>query len=155
MVYKSDNRGVFKPRNPSKYRGDLHTITYRSWWEFKFMRRLDADSSVLSWSSEEIMIQYISPIDGKPHRYFPDFYVEKLLPNRTVKKFVIEIKPSAQCIKPVRRARQRQRTFIEECKTFETNKAKWRAATLFCQKYGYQFLVLTEKQMACFNKRGA
>jgi hypothetical protein len=40
------------------------------------MRYLDGNDSILRWSSEEIIIPYRSPIDGKVHRYFPDFWVK-------------------------------------------------------------------------------
>jgi hypothetical protein len=40
------------------------------------MLHLDKNPSVVSWSSEEIIIPYKSPADGKWHRYFVDFYVQ-------------------------------------------------------------------------------
>ena len=70
-------QGRFKPDNPQKYKGDASNIIYRSGWELKLMRYLDKHPHVTRWNSEEIIIPYRSPIDGKMHRYFPDFYVEK------------------------------------------------------------------------------
>ena len=69
-------KGIYKPKNISKYRGDYRNIVYRSGLELKFMRYLDGNDSILKWSSEEIVIPYRSPIDGKVHRYFPDFWVK-------------------------------------------------------------------------------
>ena len=66
-------KGVFKPKNPSKYRGDPTNIIYRSRWELLFMRYLDNNSGIKEWASEELIIPYRSPIDGRVHRYFPDF----------------------------------------------------------------------------------
>ena len=40
------------------------------------MKWCDITHSVQEWGSEEIIIPYISPVDGKRHRYFPDFYVK-------------------------------------------------------------------------------
>ena len=80
-------QGKFKPRNPQKYRGDSTNIIYRSGWELKLMSYLDKHPGVLLWNSEEIVIPYRSPIDGKMHRYFPDFYVEMINKITRKKKF--------------------------------------------------------------------
>ena len=71
-------QGRFKPDNPQKYKGDSSNIIYRSGWELRLMRYLDKHPHVTRWNSEEIIVPYRSPIDGKMHRYFPDFYVEKV-----------------------------------------------------------------------------
>ena len=69
-------KGKFKPKNRTKYKGDPNAIIYRSLWELRFMRYLDTTSSILKWSSEEVVIPYRSPIDGRRHRYFPDFWIK-------------------------------------------------------------------------------
>ena len=71
-------QGKFKPKNPSKYKGDPTNIVYRSSWELKLMMYLDTHPNVLKWGSEEIVIPYESPVDGRMHRYFPDFFVEQI-----------------------------------------------------------------------------
>jgi hypothetical protein len=97
MSYK----GIFKPKNPSKYIGDHTNIIYRSLWERKFMVFCDNNSNVIKWCSEEIAIPYLSPVDGKYHRYFVDFLVE--METKTGKEvFLIEIKPKRQCVEPKR-----------------------------------------------------
>ena len=68
--------GKFKPVNYRKYKGDPTKIIWRSLWERKFMTYCDANPSIIEWGSEEIVIPYISPVDGKVHRYFPDFYIK-------------------------------------------------------------------------------
>ena len=85
MSYK----GKYRSTNRAKYKGDPDNIIYRSLWERQVMKNLDESSNVVEWASEEIVIPYRSPIDGKMHRYFPDFYV------KTTKGdiFLIEIKP--------------------------------------------------------------
>ena len=72
MTYK----GLFKPKNPSKYKGNINEIVYRSSWEKKMMIYCDTTTSVIEWGSEELVIPYVSPWDGRYHRYFPDFYVK-------------------------------------------------------------------------------
>ena len=68
--------GKYRPVNPKKYRGDYKNVIYRSLWELKFMKWCDGNKNVIEWGSEEIIIPYISPVDNRVHRYFPDFYVK-------------------------------------------------------------------------------
>ena len=49
-------KGYFKPKNPAKYKGNPTNIIYRSRWELKLMMHLDERSDVLSWGSEEVII---------------------------------------------------------------------------------------------------
>ena len=69
-------KGRFKPRYPKKYLGNPTNIIYRSSWELKAMNYFDRNINIIEWSSEEIPIPYKSPIDGRWHRYFPDFYIK-------------------------------------------------------------------------------
>ena len=62
-------RGIFKPNNPGKYKGDASNIVYRSLWERKFMKLCDSNSNILEWSSEEVIIPYKSPIDNRFHHF--------------------------------------------------------------------------------------
>ena len=61
MSYK----GRYTPANPKKYKGNSRNIVYRSLWERKFMVYCDTSKNILEWGSEEIIIPYISPVDGK------------------------------------------------------------------------------------------
>ena len=88
--------GTYKPVNPKKYRGNPNQVIYRSLWERKLMVYCDNNDAVLEWGSEEVIIPYLSPWDGKLHRYFPDFYMKVNQANGTIKKFIIEVKPKAQ-----------------------------------------------------------
>ena len=72
MSYK----GIYKPSNPKKYKGDQHNIIYRSLWERNFMVYCDENNDIVEWGSEELIVPYISPLDNKQHRYFPDFYIK-------------------------------------------------------------------------------
>ena len=92
MRYK---QGKYIPRLPRKYKGDPRNIVYRSSWEYKFMLWCDQTPSVTEWGSEEIAIPYISPLDGKRHRYFPDFYVKV-----KGKKYMVAVTPSRQTLEP-------------------------------------------------------
>ena len=66
-------KGKYYPLNPKKYKGNPSQVVYRSLWERKLMVYCDKNEKVLEWGSEEIIIPYMSPKDGRLHRYFPDF----------------------------------------------------------------------------------
>lgn len=140
------------PKNPNKYIGDITNIIYRSSWEFHFLSYCDKNKNIVRYSSEEIMIPYVSPKDNRVHRYFPDFYIE-LITDSGIRKMIIEIKPDSQTRAPKSRKcntnKQRIR-LLEDHITFEVNKAKWLAAEEFCKKQNIEFRVLTEKEL--FNK---
>jgi hypothetical protein len=147
---KSSYKGKFKPLNPHKYKGNPTNIIYRSSWELKYMSELDKDKAVLEWGSEEIVIWYLNPLDHKKHRYFPDFYVKKLV-NGETKEYVIEVKPAKQTIQPKKPAKQANgrypMKFLKETATFIINTYKWEAAKAYCANKGYEFVILTEKEL--------
>jgi hypothetical protein len=135
--------GKFVPKNPQKYKGDFTNITYRSTWERRVMVWFDERVDVISWSSEEVVIPYKSPADGKYHRYFVDFYVQVKQKDDTIKTLLIEVKPYKQTKEPVKKSRVTKQ-YITEVVTYGINTAKWAAATEFCADRGWQFKVLTE-----------
>ena len=147
MAYK----GLFTPQHPEKYKGDPSNIVYRSRWELVVMSRLDAHPDVIQWSSEEIVIQYISPIDGRFHRYYPDFWVRKKDPNTGEELIdLIEIKPYKQTQPPaVMEAKngRRSRGYLNEVMTWGINSAKWKAARIYCENRGWNFVILTEREL--------
>ena len=142
----TSKKGRFIPKNPKKYMGDPTNIIYRSMWEKKVMESLDDNLSVLRWASEEIIIPYISPIDNRRHRYFPDFYVEALSADGTLKKVLIEVKPAAQSQEP-KKPERRTKRYINEVMTYGINQAKWKAAEEYCLDKGWDFMILTEKEL--------
>jgi hypothetical protein len=141
MSYK----GWFTPKHRSKYKGDSENVVYRSSWELRVMKWLDENPSVIWWASEELIIRYKSPIDQKMHRYFPDFIVRLKQKNGTESTVVIEIKPQKQTVKPVQKRKTKR--YLQEAATYAVNQEKWRAADLFCKEHGWQFKVLTEKDI--------
>lgn len=145
-------QGKFKPSNPKKYIGDTSNITYRSGWELKLMGFLDRQSNVIRWGSEELIIPYISPIDGRMHRYYTDFIVERINSDKKKEVVVIEVKPAAQTRAPdatnskTKRGKPRKR-FLKEVQTWGVNSAKWKAAEEYCKDRGWQFIIMTEKEL--------
>ena len=142
MSYK----GFFKPRNPSKYKGNPSNIIYRSSWELKLMMHLDQHPDVIYWASEEIAIPYRSPVDGKVHRYFPDFYVKKRNPQGIVESLLIEVKPAIQARAP-KVQKKATRRYIKEVMTYGINTAKWKAAQDYCEDRKWKFVVMTEREL--------
>lgn len=133
--------GKFSPKNPTKYLGNPTNIWYRSLWERRVMEHLDTNLGVLQWSSEEIVIPYLSPVDNKYHRYFPDFFV------RTANgAMILEVKPMSQSVAPEVKKRK-TKSYITEVMTYGVNQAKWKAADEYCKDRGWKFKVVTEKDI--------
>jgi hypothetical protein len=138
--------GTYTPINPQKYKGDYKNITYRSSWEKKVMLWLDKNPSIISWSSEEIIVPYKSPVDGKWHRYFVDFYVQVKDVNGNLKSFLWEVKPKKQATEPQKKKRITKQ-YVNEVVTWSVNQAKWKYAEEFCKDRGWEFKILTEDHL--------
>lgn len=139
-------QGIYKLKNPQKYHGDPHNVIYRSSWELRVFKWLDSNENILSWGSEELTIPYISPVDNKQHRYFPDIIAKVKKFNGTIETYVIEIKPYDQTIEPKIKKRI-TKNYINEVCTWGVNSAKWSAAKEYCRRRGWVFRLLTEKDI--------
>jgi hypothetical protein len=146
MTFGSNTyKGRFTPKNPQKYRGDANNIIFRSSWELRCMKRFDVQENVVWWSSEELIIPYMSPIDNRKHRYFPDFIANIRKKDGSIMTYVIEVKPEIQTKKP--QQKRKTKRYIQEAATYVVNQSKWEAADRFCNEHGWKFLVLTEKNL--------
>jgi hypothetical protein len=143
---RKNYKGVYTPINPAKYRGDYKNIIYRSSWEKKVMLWLDKNPSVVSWSSEEIIVPYKSPVDGRFHRYFVDFYAQVKSKDGKLKSYLLEVKPLKQATEPKPKSRVTKQ-YINEVATWGVNQAKWKAATEYCADRGWEFKILTEEHL--------
>lgn len=142
MSYK----GKYQPTFYQKYKGDPTNIVYRSLWERKFMVYCDLNENIIEWGSEEIALPYRSPVDGKVHRYFPDFYIKVKESTGQIKKYLIEIKPKRQTVPPPKPKRQ-TKGYIYEAYEYAKNQAKWKAAKEFCEDRQWEFKVITEDEL--------
>lgn len=146
-------KGRFKPKNPSKYRGDVTKIQYRSSWELRFFSYVDKHPDIVWWASEEIAIPYMSPIDNRVHRYFPDVVIRKKTPDGKLETIMIEIKPKSQTMPPhpskknATKSGRVSRRYINEVKTYGVNEAKWKAAERYCTERGWRFQIMTEDHL--------
>jgi hypothetical protein len=138
--------GLFKPKHPEKYVGDPTNIVYRSSWEAKVMSWLDNNDSIITWASEELFIPYISPVDNRWHRYFPDFLVKYRTKDNKLSTMMLEVKPKKQTAQPEPQKRKTKQ-FINEVKTWGVNQAKWKAANEYCLDRGWEFKLITEDHL--------
>lgn len=139
-------QGNYRPSFPEKYKGNLDKIVYRSFWERMFMKRCDNDPSIVEWSSEEIIIPYISPKDRKKHRYFVDFKVKTCNNKGVIKTYLVEVKPLKEVYKPVKRGKKAS-TYTKEVITYLVNQAKWESAKKYCDKRGWFFILATDSKL--------
>jgi hypothetical protein len=146
MSYSGNTyKGRFKPKNPLKYKGDAENIIYRSSWEVRVMKYLDENPSVIWWASEEMFVRYYSPVDNKIHRYFPDFLANVRRKDNSTITYMIEVKPEKETKPPVQKRKTKR--YIQESVTYIVNQSKWKAATEFCKDHGWEFKVVTEKDL--------
>ena len=143
MAYK----GKYRPSNPKKYKGNPSQVIYRSLWERKFMVYCDSNDNILEWGSETVIIPYVSPWDGKVHRYFPDFIIKAKQSNGSIRSFVIEVKPKYQCKSPPENPKRKTKKWFNDVKNWTINQAKWKAAKEFCEDHRIEFKVITEKEL--------
>ena len=94
----------------------------------------------------KIVLPYRSPVDGRVHRYFPDFYIKVKESTGRIKKMIIEIKPKRQCSPPSKPKKQ-TKGYLREAYEYAKNQAKWEAASEWCKDRGYIFKVFTEKEL--------
>jgi len=147
-MFSKFKQGVYKPKNPQKYKGTL-PIIYRSSLELRFFNWCDSNNNIITWGSESVVIPYISPLDGRMHRYFPDNNLTIKDRTGNTYKYIVEIKPSDQINQPIKTPRKQQRTFIREQKRFLVNNAKWESCKKWCDNHNYKFQIITEKHVGC------
>ncbi len=133
-------QGKYNLKHPDKYIGRA-TPTYRSSWEFAFMKFCDDSPSIKKWASEAVKIPYKNPFTGKFTIYVPDFFIQFVDGKGRNRVEVIEIKPNNQ-------------TTLESAGKSKHNKghavlnmAKWEAARAWCKQKGIFFRVVTEKDI--------
>ena len=133
-------RGKYTMQNPEKYVGNK-VPTYRSSWEFDFMRFCDTNNSVQKWASEAVQIPYRDPLTGRNTIYVPDFFIQYVDKNQKMHVELIEIKPASQAIlERVGKNKYNQAQFIK-------NQAKWAAAQIWCKQQGIKFRIVSENDM--------
>lgn len=133
-------QGKFNMTQPEKYVG-LKMPTYRSSWEWSFMKFCDTNPSVQKWASEAVKIPYRDPLTGKQTVYVPDFFIQYVDKTGTMHVELIEIKPASQSIlERVGKNKYNQAQFVK-------NQAKWAAANIWCKQQGIKFRIVNENDL--------
>lgn len=116
-------------------------IIYRSSYELKFIQWCERSTNITHWGSECIAIDYVNPVDGKHHKYYPDFLLE--MADGTL--MLVEIKSHNQTVAPDIDAQDISNYQYRE---YVRNLAKWSAAEEFCKNNGIVFKIFTEKTIS-------
>lgn len=106
----------------------------------------DRNPNIIYWSSEEVVIPYKSPIDGKWHRYFPDFLIKTRKKDGTTETILIEVKPFKETQEP-RKKKRVTKQYLYEVRTYGINISKWEAAEEYCRDRKWKFMILTENEL--------
>ena len=140
-------QGKFRPRHPEKYLGNYGNILYRSSWELKFMQWCDQSEQIVAWQSEERRVPYYDPVAKKRRTYYPDFYIRYRRNDGIIVEELVEVKPAKQVKGPPQNPKRRTKAWLNEVRTYVTNQAKWKAAAEYCEDRGYNFRLITEKEI--------
>ena len=98
---------------------------HRSGWERLYMKWLDEQEDVISWSYEKVVIAYVSNVrSGKLRKYYPDFCIEM----SSGSKRIVEVKPKRKMLQP---------TIVK----------KTNAAIEWCSANGHTFEFVTEVEL--------
>lgn len=160
--YKSAKNGWYKVLNKQKFIIPVNEsvkvmksykvvdedilVNYRSGLELKCIRYCDMNIHIKKFSLEPFAVKYLSPKDGKIHRYFIDFFIEF----SNGQKFLVEVKSSGETREPKKPGKKTEKALLNYQKalqTYEINKSKWAAAQAFCKEKGLTFIILTENEL--------
>ena len=133
-------QGKYNIKNPDKYVGK-HNPTYRSGWEFAFMKFCDENPYVIKWASEAIKIPYRNPFTGKHTIYVPDFFVAYMDANGKQHAELIEVKPLNQTLESKAGRNKHNKAH------WVLNQAKWEAARAWCSQNGLFFRIVNENDL--------
>jgi hypothetical protein len=152
---KRYNKGKYKIINESKYMGDISNCIWRSTWELYFMRWCDLNTLIKRWSSESMIIPYQDET-GKYHRYYPDFYIERIDKNdlERLDRIVIEIKPKKETKEPIQPKKitaKSLETYEYQLKTYQKNLYKWTRTKNWCDKNKMKFIIVHEEHLKKYN----
>jgi len=166
---KNYHQGNFIPKNKDKVLklNSQGGVYYRSSWELKIMTWLDNSEKVSKWGAECITIPYqMTHFDNgdtkiKEHSYYPDFYYEMRTHDGTLKQVVVEVKPMKEykMVQDLNEGRlsvpdkgiKKLKNFEYDLKMAYKNKNKWETMIAWCNKKGYDFIIITEDHLKKFN----
>lgn len=163
------SQGNYIPKNKDKVikLNSQGGVYYRSSWEKKIMVWLDMKSEIIQWGAECMEIPYqMTHFDNgdmkiKNHRYYPDFFYRMRLSNGQLKEVVVEVKPMKEykMVQSLNEGRlsipdkgmKKLKSFEYDLKMAYKNKQKWETMINWCNKKGYEFIIITEEHLKRFN----
>lgn len=154
------NQGLFVPTNIDKLIkiNNEGGVYYRSGLEKKMMIYLDINPKIIKWSSEYIKIPYEKTewssvrrdFETTQHTYYPDFFYELEREDGSISRVVAEVKPHSETIEPKiteNMTSKQLRNLEYALKTYNKNIQKWKYMIEWCQKKGFEFIIITEKHL--------
>jgi hypothetical protein len=163
------NQGNYVPKNKDKVI-KLNTaggVYFRSSWEKKIMTWLDYNDKIIKWGAECMKIPYqMTHFDNgdmrvKEHCYYPDFYYEMRGEDGVLKQVVVEVKPMKEYnmvialnegkLQVPQKGTKKLKNFEYDLKMAYKNKNKWETMISWCNKKGYEFIIITEENLKKFN----
>ena len=166
---KNYNQGNYVPINKDKVikLNSYSGVYFRSSWEKKIMYWLDNNDKIIKWGAECMKIPYqMTHFDNgdskiKEHCYYPDFYYEMRLDNGVLKQVVVEVKPMKEYnmvialnegkLQVPEKGTKKLKNFEYDLKMAYKNKNKWETMINWCNKKGYEFIIITEEHLKKFN----
>lgn len=161
------------PKQPGKYKQGLYTpqnkdkviklnsqggLYYRSGLEQKMMIYLDSNERIINWGAEHLRIPYeknewVQDKQGlvtSSHGYYPDFYYELKREDGSISKVVAEVKASSETNEPKLGANptsKQIKNFEYALKMYNKNLSKWKYMIEYCERKGFEFIIITEQQL--------
>ena len=114
--------------------------------EQKWFTLFDLSQNVLKIGSENIVVPYYDPVKKKMRKYFVDIVIQYKNREGETQIKLIEIKSSSESVIP-KKPKRLTENYKSAVMTYITNDAKWKAAEIYAQKRGWEFAVLTERQL--------
>ena len=156
------NQGNYIPKNKDKVLklNNQGGIYFRSSWEKKIMIWLDNKKEIIKWGAECLRIPYQmthyknGDAKVKEHSYFPDFYYELRGSDGVLKQVVAEVKPMKEYkmtvaldegVLSIPEQTKKLKNFEYDFKMAQRNLEKWKTMIAWCEKKGYEFIVITEE----------
>ncbi len=143
--YSSARRGKYKPKNPHKWMTP-NKIIYRSSIEKRYFILFDLSSSVTNIASEKVIIPYFDRVSNKQRKYYIDLIVKYKDKDDNISVKLIEVKSFTESIEP-RKPKRITENYKSAVATYITNQCKWKAARHYANKRGWEFVVLTERDL--------